>query len=602
MLPGTAGGCSQGLIASPRRASARLPTPHVWRTSRLAWRRATWILLLPATVYLGLFYLLPLAGVLQLSMFSPALTAEHYLHFVDVPLYRQVILNSFVISLEVSAATLLLGYPTAFWIASLRGRWANVLLAFVMVPFVTSLLVRNYAWLFLLTDNGIVNSVLERIGLLRTPLELVNNRTGVLIGLVNIFLPYMILILVGVMRTIDVRLVRAAQSLASSPFTAFRRVFLPLSLPGVASGFVLVFVLSLGSFVTPGMLGGVKGTMIANLIYDQVDNLNWNFGAALAVVLLGATILLILLAQRVTRGALVLVPGLGTPARRHVARGRSWEGAFTKWLDKLVDPVWAFGPPVVGVVALAYLAAPVLVSIPLSVGSSPYLQFPPTGFTLHWYQAYLGAGDWVQATVHSLEIAVGTVILAILLAIPASFGLARAATRWTAVVYVIILSPLIVPSIITAIAIYFWLSNLGLTGTLLGVVLGDTVGSIPLACIVLVGALQNFDRNLERAAQSLGAGPITTLRRVTLPLLATAVMSAAVFIFIYAFDELLIALFVSGIATSTLSKKMWEGLQEIDPTITAVSSLLVAMAIALFILLACLQRVAGRVSRWTAPR
>ncbi|HEU0116453.1 MAG TPA: ABC transporter permease, partial [Thermomicrobiales bacterium] len=183
-------------------------------------------------------------------------------------------------------ATLLLGYPVAYALASMSASRANLLMIFILVPFWTSILVRTYAWMVLLGRDGLINEVLMGLRLADQPAELLNTRLAVYIGMVHILLPFMILPLYAVMRGIDRNLMRAAENLGARPWQVFRRVFLPLSLPGVAAGCLLVFILSLGFYITPSLLGGQRDIMISMLIQQQVTQLRWGFASALGLALL----------------------------------------------------------------------------------------------------------------------------------------------------------------------------------------------------------------------------------------------------------------------------------------------------------------------------
>jgi putative spermidine/putrescine transport system permease protein len=551
----------------------------------------------PALVYLAIFFVVPVVRVLVRSLFDPGFTLAHYRRLVAAPMYGAVIGNTFEIAITVAIVCVVLGYPTAYMLTMARPRVATVLLACVMVPFFTSALVRNYAWIFLLGSRGVVNGTLMRLGLISTPLPLMFNRVGVVIGMVNVLLPYTILMLLSVMRGIRRDLVTAAQSLMASPFTAFRRVFLPMTMPGVGASFLLVFVLALGFFITPAMLGSPHEVMIANLISSVTGSLNWGLAGALATVLLGASALVIM-ATLYLSGGVGLLEGTGAFGRPG-RRGRpSREGRVTRGIDRVFTPVWPRLFTVVGGGVLVFLVAPVILMIPLSFSSAAFFVFPPPGFSLQWYVKYFTAAGWLDSTWHSVVIAAITAGLSLLLAVPAAVAVSRWASRLSRIVYLAVLSPIIMPSIIVAVGVFFLLSGLRLTHTVMGVVLGHTVIALPIAIVVLAAALRNFDRNIERAAISLGASPIRTVLRVTLPVLSTAMWTAALLAFLQSFDELLIALFVSGIDARTLPKKMWESLQELDPTIAAASTLLVTLAVGVLLLLAAVQRAGeGRVAR-----
>ena len=577
----------------PNRRRGRGDGPGLWPVVKSALPPALW----PAIGFLAVLYVLPLGQVLPLSVVEPTPGIDNYVRLATTPLYALVLENTFEISLVVAAICLILGYPTAYLLATCRPQVRSILLVFVLVPFFTSILVRTYSWIFLLGWKGIINTTLLAGGVIDEPLELLYNRFGVIVGMVHVLLPYMILILFSVMRGIDRRLVAAAASLSAAPFTAFRRVYLPLSLPGIGSGFLLVLVLALAFFITPAMLGGPKDLMIANVIAYQIGVLKWGFASALAVVLLVVSIAFLVVTQWFFGGVSAITGGGGSAMTWRRSKVR--EGPVTQCLDRLLEPVWRHVPAVLGGLVLAFLIVPVFVMVPLSLNPLTYFVFPPEGISFRWYAAYLGNRDWLEATWNSLQIGLMTVAGTMALAVPASLGIARSSSRLTMAAYAFIVSPMIVPAIITAIAIFFLMSKVGLVGTTVGVTLGHMVGALPLATVVLTSALRNFDRNLERASLSLGVGPVRTTLQIVLPTVGAAVWTSAFFAFLHSFDELIVALFVSGIRARTLPKKMWDSLQEIEPTIAAVSTLLVLFTIVLlvavhFLRLAADRRASGR--------
>ena len=249
------------------------------------------LMLLPAVLVLAVLFAYPLLGIVNRSVYKAGYTLDMYRQIFRVPVYLQVILATFKVSALVTMVCLALGYPLAYVLATRRPRTAQLLMIIVVLPFFTSIIVRTYAWMVLLGRNGIVNQYLMALGLSDKPLLLLYNQGGVVIGMSYVLLPYMVLTVYSVMRSIDPRLVRAAHSLGASRLQAFRRVFLPLSLPGIAGGTLLVFILSLGFFITPALMGGPGDMMIAMLIEREVEiTLNWSFASALAVILLALTL------------------------------------------------------------------------------------------------------------------------------------------------------------------------------------------------------------------------------------------------------------------------------------------------------------------------
>jgi putative spermidine/putrescine transport system permease protein len=211
----------------------------------------------------------------------------------DQRLYRDVLQRSLWISLSVTALCLLIAYPISFTMSTLSPGLANMALMLVLLPFWTSVLVRTSAWLVLLQKEGLINGTLLSIGLISTPQSLIFNRFGVILALSHVLLPYMVLTLYAVMKGIDPQYVRSARSLGADPWQAFQRVYLPQVLPGIAAGCLLVFILAVGSYVTPALVGGRHDQMIAYFIAFNVNQtVNWGLAAALSTLLLAVILLL----------------------------------------------------------------------------------------------------------------------------------------------------------------------------------------------------------------------------------------------------------------------------------------------------------------------
>jgi ABC-type spermidine/putrescine transport system permease subunit I len=262
--------------------------------------KASFLPAVPALVLLFAFFLFPVVRMLGYSV--EAGSFEWYAKALGEGLYLGVFWNTFQIALLVTLVCLLLGYPLGFLIATTTPRWAMLGFIFVLLPLWTSVLVRTYAWMVLLGRNGVFNRWLIDAGIISDPLPLLHNVTGVLIGMVHVLLPYMVLPIYAAVRRLDPAIVAAAEGLGASDWRIFWRIYLPLTLNGIFAGSVLVFVLSLGFFITPALLGGGRVIMIAVLIEQEVrQTLNWPFAAALSAVLLAATLAVYALARRFTQ-------------------------------------------------------------------------------------------------------------------------------------------------------------------------------------------------------------------------------------------------------------------------------------------------------------
>jgi putative spermidine/putrescine transport system permease protein len=254
---------------------------------------AEWLLVAPAVLCIVVLFVLPIGYVLLLSVTDPTVSLDHYRRFFTVPLYAKVMVNTFQTSLIVTLACLALAYPLAYVMARRNDAVAIALLVAVGLSFWTGFVVRTYAWLVILGNKGPVAATYALAGWGKPPQLLFTSFSSTL-GMTHVLLPYMVLALYGVMRKIDPSYLRAAESLGARPFAAFRLVFLPLSLPGVVNGCVLVFTMCLGFYITPILLGTPKDMMISQLISQQIEDLlAWGFASAIAVVLLACTLVLL---------------------------------------------------------------------------------------------------------------------------------------------------------------------------------------------------------------------------------------------------------------------------------------------------------------------
>lgn len=278
--------------AAPRRIVRRVPDK--------------WALVaLPTVAVLLVVFVLPMATIAWRSVTLPEPGVSNFTQVFTNPTYRTVLLNTLQMAGLTTVFCVLLGYPYAYLMVKVGDGLRMVLLLCVVVPFWTSLLVRTFAWILLLQDTGLVNEALVGAGVVDSPVSLIRTMPGVVIGMVHILLPYYVLPMYAQMRKIDLSLMTAAESLGAPPRRAFWKVFVPLSLPGLISGATLVFLLALGFYVTPALLGSGSTLVIGELIVQQISGvLNWGVGSALAVALLVMTLTLLGVVARFTRGVM----------------------------------------------------------------------------------------------------------------------------------------------------------------------------------------------------------------------------------------------------------------------------------------------------------
>ncbi|HUK09222.1 MAG TPA: ABC transporter permease [Stellaceae bacterium] len=248
--------------------------------------RRAWFVV-PALALVAIIFLYPTGWLLLRSITEPSWGLQNYAAVVKQPIYLRVLWNTFVISASVTAICLAIGYPVAYTMVHSSERVRRLLVFVILVPFWTSLLVRTFAWMVLLQQKGLVNDFLMTVGVITAPLALIYNRVGVLIGMVQVQLPFVILPLYSVLLRIDPSYSLAAATLGAPPMRNFLRVYFPLSLPGVFTGCALVFIISLGYFITPALLGGPRDVMIAQLILSEIEDFgNWGLAGSLSAVLL----------------------------------------------------------------------------------------------------------------------------------------------------------------------------------------------------------------------------------------------------------------------------------------------------------------------------
>jgi ABC-type spermidine/putrescine transport system permease subunit I len=574
---------------------------------RRPFRLKPWMMVLPAVLFLMLLMVYPVAEFLGLSIVRKG---ELSLYNYDRLLSRDIYWRVLVITLQCAGWTtlfaVLFGYPVAYLIATTQNKTRARLMFWLMLPFWTSFLVRTFAWIVLLGRNGLFNQWLQAVGLTDAPAELLYNFSAVMIGMLHALMPLCVITMLSVLDNIDANLSRASMTLGAPPGSTFWRIYFPLSMPGVAAGGLLVFITALGFFITPALLGSPRDIMLPQLIIQQVQEmLNWEFAGALSVLLLVAVLVVFLVYDRVF-GMSTLAGGAHTPSKAGGSRLLSRVGNVilaalgraSDLLIRLLSPLAGRSPtrrrrPVgrwclwlVVLVILFFLVAPAFVMVPISFTETSVLDWPPKGFSWQWYEAYLESPAWVAATLRSVQVALLTALLSMLIGTPAAFGLMRGLKRGNALVLAFLLSPLILPRIVIAVALFYLFSKLALIGSVTGLVLGHTILAVPYVVVSVMAVLKNYDQRYDNAAWSLGANRWRALRYVTLPLLRGGLLAAFLFAFVTSFDELTLSLFVSGGMQATLPKQMWDSaILQVNPLLSAVSTLLLAL-IAVVLLLA----------------
>ncbi|MGW3472213.1 ABC transporter permease subunit [Saccharopolyspora sp. NPDC000995] len=543
-------------------------------------------LCVPAALFIVVVYVVPLAVLLVRSFTDPTVGLHNYGAVFENFGYVWTILRTIGISAMATALSLLLGYPLAHVMVTAGPGWRKFLMFCVITPYVTSVLVRSFAWQVILGRQGLVNKLTEALGL--GTHDLLFSPFAVAVGLTHYMLPLMILPLTSVMRHVPANLVPAAQSLGAAPATAFIRIYLPQTKPGIEAGVVLCFVYGVGAFVIPAILGGNSGAMLGVTIQAAIaQRADYGFAAAAATLLALCVLGVVALYKWRFGGSLetLAAPRNAAQSGATVA-GRTSAGVLTRMLAVLVRPLDTSGISRAGWLLKAYslvvgllLLLPQFIAIPVSLSSSRAMVVPPPGWSLQWYRNLADAA-WSEPIVTSLQVAAVAAVLATTLGTLAALGVARSGlSRLGGLTNTLMLVPLLFPTVVAAAAMFVAFLPLYLTDSRTGLILAHTVLAIPFVFIVVLASARKLDPKLEQAAASLGARPWKRLTRVLVPLLRPSIVVALFLAFITSFDETSVAIFLSGVRVSTLPVQMYDSLTiQSDPTIAAAAVVIMALA------------------------
>ena len=520
-------------------------------------RNSTGLLILPGLFFLAVTFVVPVVGVLlrsfdpdgRLSFVAPRFSLTNYSELLGSPIYSIIFQNTFLIAVIATVVTLILAYPMCYFLSRLSRAWAGALIILALFPFWTSILARLFAF----------TQILPQFGLMYTT-------TATIIGMVYYLLPYMIAILYANMAGIDNEVMNAARTLGASLTQALRRVFIPMTKSGVFVGATVVFVISLGFFLTPAVLGGGSDLTVATYIQQQVDIASWGTASAIGTVLLVLTLAVFFGSSRFFGSDELVVVGVGS--QKGVARTEKLR--FT----------W---PIVVGfistIIIFVFLLLPLIVVILLSFASTSYLSFPPTGFSWQWYGRFFSDADWLASAWLSLQVALLTAVSATLLGLITAIALERGGIPAKKFIMALFLAPLIVPAILTAVALFDLSNRLHLSGTIVGYVVGHTLLALPITVMIISTALSTTGTELEQAARTLGASRHRAFTMVTARMIAPSLGVAAIFAFVTSWDEPVVALFMST-GRTTLPVHIFNHMRtEVTPTIAAVSTVLMALVL-----------------------
>ncbi len=577
-------------------------------------RNRSWLLLLvPAMVFLLLLFAVPVLHILRLSFVdgkTGELTLANYAQIFSASVYLDSLWITFKLGLITTVICVVGGYPVAYLLTSSSNSVSRKLLVLVMLPFWTSFLVRGFAWMILLGRTGAVNSILKSLGLIDAPLQLIYNFNGALIGMVHSLMPLFIIAAAPTMARIDRNLSNAAATMGASHSQAFWKIYFPLSVPGVAAGAILVFITSIGFFLTPTLLGGRGETVISRIIIREVEEgLDWGFAGALSVLLLATAGLLFLAYDRVVgisnlagesknKSAGVSrfwAAALEVPARAGTAVEKFFGNIFPARADR-PNRAWAKAPVwLVAVLVLVFLVLPIFVVIPVSLQQQKYLTWPPKLFSFQWYEGFFNSTLWLRALSNSVIVGIGASLVATIVGSLAAIGLASEGVKGRSAWLLLLILPLIVPHVIFAVGLFYVFAPLGLIGSKGALMLGHAVIALPYVVITVMAVVKNYDRRLTQAAWTMGASPWKTFWRIQFPLVRAGMLAAFLFAFVTSFDDLTISLFVTAGMSATLPKEMWSAAtMQVDPQLSAVSTIVLLIVLSIMAVGAFLQARSSR--------
>ena len=552
------------------------------KTEILQWRIE--YLILPVLLFYALTLLWPTIRMVLTSM-PDGDPLKFYRYILASNLYQEALARTFYYSLIATLGTLILGYPLAYYMV--RGKnWIRLAITtLVVVPMFVALLVRTFGWMMIFSRTGPISRLLLEVGLTDELIVLMYTTLAVQIGMVAVLLPFMVLPLYATMRRIDGQLLQAARVLGAPPTAVFGQIFLPLSLPGVFSGVIIVFILSLGFYITPDLLGGSSNQVYAVLLAKAVkmNSTRPAFPAAMSVILLVITLIVLTLGAR-----LISLNSLwAADARQELwqvqlaKRGpRIWweqfrDGALINiilWIGKLPRTIQSMPGIILASLAVLITFVPILVAFVFSFARSIFLPFPPTELTLKWYVEFASSDRWFDAISTSLVLGVVVAVIVTLISALTAIAMVRGRFPGKNTVMALILSPLIIPHVVLAVGLWHLFFVIRLSGTFWGVAIAHMIPAIPLTTIVIAANLQTFDKGLEQVARGLGASPIRAFASITVPILRPGFLVAAFFGFLVSLDELVFTLFLAGYRIRTLPLRLWEDLHvRLDPVLAVVS-------------------------------
>lgn len=532
--------------AARGRAAPKAPPGPVWFT-------------VPNLVFMALFLLGAMLVLIDVSLrvyeaggagVTDQRTVQNYTDFLFDPYFLQIVWRSVVMAVTVVLSTLVLGLPLAIGLSRTTGIWRALLYFAVLAPLLTSVVVRTFGWMMLLSNNGFINSTLRELEIIRLPIRMMYQMTGVDIVMTHVHLPFMVLALDAALLNINPQVYEAARNLGAGAARIFFRITLPLCMPGIVAGrdprlrARHLVLCDARPDRRPAQPGDRDGDLPAGCLAAQ----------------------LALRCGHVDRAHGAAGGDHGAVPQAHVARR-----AEGKLMLKLVNTL-----------IILFLMAPLVAVIGSSITTSNFPTFPPEGATLKWYAKVLNEPAFTDAMLRSLVLGLASAAIAGLLGTLAAVGLTRLRGRTQQSLTTVILSPILLPTVVLGLALLIFYNRIGLQGTFAGLVAAHVLLTTPFVVRLAMASLSDFDISMEEAARNLGAGPVRAFVQITLPQILPGVIAGVIFAFILSFDELVVTLFLAGPEMQTLPIRIYTFLEyQSEPTISAVASIIILIWMAL---------------------
>jgi putative spermidine/putrescine transport system permease protein len=549
------------------------------------------LLAFPVTFWLLLTFAAPFAVLTLLSLheypdpFGPILQPPSLAQFVSIlgdEFLVRIIIETLLLGVGVTALTVLLGYPLALWLVRLPVKWRPLAFAVILIPLLTNVVVRSLGIVLLLAPDGLINQVLGVFGI--PPFrQMLYTHGAVALALAQVFMPFMVLALYDVLQGTSPRVHEAAESLGASRSVRVFLVDLPLSLTGLRAGIIIVFLMASTAYVSATLLGGKKVWTTGMLVWQEaLQNLNAPLAAALALVMTLASTAYALLVIWITRKL--------TPWKSGVSAGLR---AVPGWLLRILD---LFGP-VIGKLLLAssllLLLLPLVLVMIQSFNDVPQATVAGfRAFTLRWYDRVLFGGAYAASFWISVQLAAATAVLAIGLALPAAFALSRHRFRGLTALSAFWTLPLSLPHVAIGVGMLKLLQAFTALPPFLGMLAVHVVLVLPFSIALLQASVEQLDKAQEDAAASLGASAPARFLWVIMPGLAPGLVAAGIMSFLLSFGEVTVTSFLTTARMTTLPVRIYaEASFSLEPTVHAVSAILIVVTVLLLVILNRLVRL-----------